>query len=62
VPWLIFTVKWIAYACGACAACLEGHDGVCFVSCSTPNSDFALYSRLINGSNRIKKSLAIIVR
>ncbi|KAM3070951.1 hypothetical protein ACMFMG_009861 [Clarireedia jacksonii] len=23
-------IKWIAYACGACAACLEGHDGVCF--------------------------------
>ncbi|CZT01525.1 hypothetical protein WAI453_006968 [Rhynchosporium graminicola] len=23
-------IKWIAYACGACAACLEGQDGVCF--------------------------------
>lgn len=23
-------IKWIAYACGACAACLEGRDGVCF--------------------------------
>jgi len=23
-------IKWIAYACGACVACLEGCDGVCF--------------------------------
>jgi len=23
-------IKWVAYACGACAACLEGEDGVCF--------------------------------
>jgi len=23
-------IKWIAYACGACPACLEGADGVCF--------------------------------
>ncbi|KAH6675626.1 alcohol dehydrogenase-like protein [Halenospora varia] len=23
-------IKWIAYACGACPACLEGRDGVCF--------------------------------
>lgn len=24
-------IKWIAYACGACTACLEGRDGVCQV-------------------------------
>ncbi|PSS23096.1 hypothetical protein M430DRAFT_64761 [Amorphotheca resinae ATCC 22711] len=23
-------IKWVAYACGACAPCLEGKDGVCF--------------------------------
>lgn len=25
-------IKWIAYACASCQACLEGEDGVCFVS------------------------------
>lgn len=24
-------IKWIAYACASCQACLEGEDGVCFV-------------------------------
>lgn len=23
-------IKWIAAACGSCAACLNGNDGVCF--------------------------------
>lgn len=25
-------IKWVAYACQACPPCLEGRDGVCFVS------------------------------
>ena len=23
-------IKWISAACGSCAACLNGNDGVCF--------------------------------
>jgi propanol-preferring alcohol dehydrogenase len=25
-------IKWVAYACGSCAACYEQADGVCLVS------------------------------